>query len=695
MINFKNMIFKNFNLDSKEKEIVEKIVCEKMDLKRCDGIIKTMLSLRLANDSLLSFLCYQLYKVEPEKADLISKELRDDAFEMFETFKIIKDITQLAKSEEAEDIRNMFLALSKDLRVVIIKLSGIMFDIEKLTPPLNTSQKSFVKNVRNIFAPLCERLGLGKMKSNMEDHCLRNEKPKVFNELSSNIVLKKEDNQKQILITKAKLEEMLKELKIEGEIQFRQKHISSVFKKLQVKKVNLGQIYDLIAMRVLVESVDDCYAVFGKIHSIYKPMQGRVKDYIANVKPNGYKSLHTTIIAENNRPIEIQIRTFEMHKFAEFGIAAHWIYKEKRQKTTSLDRKLSWFRDILDNAQELSDGEFIETLKTDLYEGEIFVQSPKGKVIQFPEGAIIIDFAYAIHSDVGNNCVGGKINNKMRPLTTKLKNGDVVEIITNSSSKGPSRDWLKIVKTSFARSRIRNFFKSEMKEENIANGKVMLDEYLHNKKIIPSKVMNEKYVKMLIQKYNMQDLNELYASIGSSAVAVGQVGGRLISYYNKDHDVIKTHQIRNIEIKKRKDGIMIDGASGLLIKYAQCCNPVIGDEIVGYISHGQGVTIHRKSCSNIKYLDSERLICATFENNSTSEFNAVVKGVADDLSTSISKITTTLAETKINIKAFEFKKQDLDLFFQVVVGVKNSDEILKIVKTLEMIKGMKKVYRES
>ncbi len=695
MNQYKNEIYSCFSLTEEEKSLVDQILCEEMNMRRCVYIINYISTLKFDNNSLFSFLLFQLYKVNPQKAESLISSVDEDCREMFESFKLIKDVNNIINSNEAEDIRRMFLVLAKDLRVVIMKLCGVLYDLKIIEIPLSKQEKVFSKNVKEIFAPLAERLGLGNMKSTMEDYCFFHEDPKAFEELSNNVVLKKEDNYKQIELTKSKIKSIMQELKIDGEIQYRQKHISSIFKKIKFRGVTLGQIYDLIAMRVVVDSVEECYAIFGKIHSIYKPMQGRVKDYIANPKPNGYRSLHTTIIVENNRPLEIQIRTKEMHKNSEYGVSAHWIYKEKRKKTNNLDKKLFWLRDIIESSKEMSDEEFINSLKTQLYEGEIYVQTPKGKVLQFPEGSTIIDFAYAIHSDVGNSCVGGKINNIMKPLVTNLKSGDIVEIITNPSSKGPSRDWLSFVRTSSARSKIRQFFKSELKEENILTGKNMLDQALTAKKILPSQVLTEKYIHKILEKYSMENLNELYASIGFPSLNVGQVVGQLITYYNRDHNVFKEKKIKTIQIKNNSDGVNVDGESGLLVKYAHCCNPVVGDEIVGYISHGQGVTIHRATCSNVKYLEEERLVDASWEDKNSNRYDAVIKGIFNEEKCNIAKIINALSDEKILIKAFESKKIDTDYQFQVVVCVKNSGELKKIIVLLENISGMRKVYRNS
>ena len=687
-----NKIFSNFTLSSQKQDLIKEILCEEMNLERCLEIIETIIELRLDEDSLMGFLGYQLFKVLPEKADELAKNFDEDEMKIYDSFKIIRDINNLSKSEEAEDIRKIFLALSKDFRVVIIKLAGILYDVKNLSLPLSEEEKSFVDNVRDIFAPLAERLGLGNMKSTMEDYCFKYDNPQLYKELENNIMLKKEDNLKQIAVTKQKLEEILKELNIKGEITYRQKHISSIFKKIKSKGVNLAQIYDLVAMRVLVETVEECYAVFGKIHSIYKPMQGRVKDYIANPKPNGYQSLHTTIIVENQRPMEIQIRTYEMHRNSEFGIAAHWIYKEKRSKTTALDKKLFWFREIMENAKSMPVEEFVETLKTDLYDGEIFVQTPKGKVLQFPEGSTIIDFAYAIHSDIGNTCVGGKINNKMRPLSTKLKSGDIVEIITNSSSKGPSRDWLNIVRTSSARGKIKQFFKSELKEENIKNGKTSLEQLIQERGYSNSQLLTPDNINEILKKYNMENIEELYAAIGSESLTTGQVVGRLINLHTKKEEINKPKRFDNFKINPEQ-AIIVDGSKDMMIKYAGCCNPIIGDEIVGYISHGQGVTIHRKNCVNLMYLEQERLINAEWESKNDNQFVAVVKVVADKNPTNIVRITSLLADDKIMIKSFESKENQDEFIAGIAILVKNKAEIDKIMKDIEGLKGIHKVYR--
>ena len=544
--------------------------------------------------------------------------------------------------------------------------------------------------VCDIFAALAESLGLSKFKSSFEETTFKLLEPKAYNELKNNALMKVDDNMRLMEFVEKKLQKILDELQIKGEIQKRQKHYYSVYKKIKKKNITLGKVYDLLAMRVIVPSVEDCYSVLGKIHAIYKPIPERVKDYIANPKPNGYQSLHTTIIADNNRPLEIQIRTFDMHKHAEYGIAAHWIYKERRS-SNKFDTKFARIKQILDNSKELSPEEFLETLKTDLYGESIFVQTPKGKVLELPVHSTVIDFAYAIHTEIGNKCVGGKINGKLYPITTELNNGDTVEIITNQNSKGPSRDWLKHIKTSSARSKIRSFFKSEFKEENTKQGKIIFEQALKAKNLNISKQDKENYLKEIASSMMMENIDMLFAEVGGGSLAINSLMGRFMNLYFKDR--AKEIKPSVIEVKKNKDGVLVDGESGLLIRYAGCCTPVMGDDIIGYISRGRGVTIHRKECPNLKYLEKERLIGAKWEDNINSKFVATIKIVAENEPKVVDYVNNVLRNLKITLKAFNYKKVKEEIQFNVILEVNGKEEIDNAINIFEGVKGVKKVYR--
>ena len=683
-------INKNFHLSPHEHKLMEKIVVEEENLDRLNYVIDIMAEYYMENEVLMGYLLFQYYKVFEEDAKNYEKELSNNQHKLYETFKLLRNVNTISKSGEAEDIKRMFVAICQDMRVVIIKFATIDYDLKRVTLPMEEETRKFVKMVADIFAPLAESLGLSKFKNSFEENTFRLLEPKAYNELKNNVLLKTEDNMKQMEIVERKLYKILRELNIDGEIQKRQKHLYSVYKKLKMKNITLGKVYDLLAMRVIVPTVEDCYAVFGKIHSLYKPMAGRVKDYIANPKPNGYQSLHTTIIADNNRPLEIQIRTFDMHKHAEYGIAAHWIYKERRT-SNKFDNKFARIKQILDNSDELSPQEFLETLKSDLYGESIFVQTPKGKVLELPLHSTVIDFAYAIHSEIGNKCVGGKINGKLFPITTELNNGDTVEIITNQNSKGPSRDWLKHVKTSSARSKIRSFFKSEFKEENTRMGKSIFEQALKNKNLNLTKADKDKYLNEIALSLMMETPDMLFAELGGGTLSINSVMGRLLNlYYKENAQEIKTQVI---EVKKSKDGVLIDGDSGLLIRYAGCCSPVIGDDIIGYISRGKGVTIHRKECPNLKYLEKERLVDAKWEDDITAKFVTTIKVVADDDNTSAEYINNIAKNLKIGLRGFSYKKAKNDIIFDIKFEVKGKDELDSVIKTFEGVKGVQKVYR--
>ncbi len=689
----KENISSQMKLTQADKSVIDEILCEEMNLDRAKVVSDMILKMKLDKNSVIAFLTYQLFKVNEEKANQIEAKLNDDCKEMIETYKVIKDINQLTLSEEIEDIKRMFIAMSKDMRVVFIKLAGIYYDISVLSLPLDEKQRRFVQQVKEIHVPLAERLGFDSLKQDLADHVLRLLDPNEYERLREAVSSKYEENEKQLALTKQKIQKILDELKIKGEIVSRQKHISSIYNKLHSKNLRLNQIYDIIAMRVIVNTVEECYAVLGRIHGIYKPMAGRVKDYIANPKPNGYKSLHTTIIVENQHPMEIQIRTYQMHKESEYGgVCAHWLYKEKKSKKNELDSRMTWFRETIENAKNMSNEQFIETLKSDLYDGVIFVQTPKGRVLEFPEGATAIDFAYAIHTDIGNSCVGARINQKMKPIGTPLANGDIVEIITSTQSKGPSRDWLNMVRCTSTKSKIRAFFKTEMKEDNIKIGKSVLSEQIQSKNFSASQLLTENYLKDIFEKYNFEDEDELYAAIGAGSISAGHVVGRLIALYNKDHRVEKISN-NVVKLKKNKEGVLIDGDSGLLVRFAGCCSPIEGDDIIGYISRGKGVTIHRHNCPNIKYLEPERLISAQWQTRDDTSFMASLKVIAEKAENNIAKLTTLITNMKLPIRGFEAKDVGDKFDCLISIEVKNRDELNKVISAIKTIKNVTEVYR--
>ena len=688
----KELIKNNFKLSEEERDAVEEILSYDINYPRIQVISELIVKNKLDKPSILSFITYQLFKIEPEKADELSLKFDNEVREMVKDFKTIKDINKLTLSEEIEDVKRMFLVLGKDLRVVMIKLFGVYYDISILNNPLTPSESIFVKQVKEIHVPLSERLGLDKLKQLLYDNVIRIEFPKEYYNLKERIESKQEENQKQLDLTKSRIEKILQDLNIEGQIVSRIKHISSIFNKLYYKNTELSQIYDILAMRVIVNTVEECYAILGRIHGIYKPMAGRVKDYIANPKPNGYQSLHTTIIVENEHPLEVQIRTVEMNRESEYGVYSHWLYKEKKTKQDAFDKRMTWFRQTIDNAEKMSNEDFIETLKSDLYEGVLVVQTPKGKVLEFPAGSTVIDFAYAIHSQVGNQCVGAKINGKLKPFTTTLNNGDIVEILTSNNSKGPSRDWLKFVKTSSARAKIKAFFKNELKDENIKLGKTMFYQAMQDKGYTTSQLLVDKYIEEILVKYNMETLDELYAAIGSGSLTASQLLSRFINLYTNENKTIP--KLENVvHLKKNKEGVLIDGDSGMMVRFAGCCSPIEGDDIVGYISRGRGVTIHRCNCPNISLLEPERLIEAQWQVKENATFTAIIKVIATKSDNNIGRLTNLITGLKIAIKGFDAKDVGDNFICSLVIDVKNKAELESAINSIRNMKNVTNVYR--
>ena len=513
---------------------------------------------------------------------------------------------------EAENLRKMFFAITKDIRIIMLKIAFIVSNLRNL-PDSEESRQSLARTIFDLYAPLAARLGLSTVKTELENGAFRISEPETYNSIQTEVDHRFHKREPIVNRLTALVQKSMKELGIEGKVYGRKKHIYSIYKKL--KDHSLDQIYDLIAVRAIVKTVPDCYALLGKLHSEVEPIPKRFKDYIAIPKPNGYQSLHTSVKFEGFS-VEIQIRTEDMHSFAEYGVAAHWMYKEKRNKQDNLDVQLAWLRQIMEEAQDSNLDELANSLSQDIYNNEIFVQSPKGKVVYLPTGSTPIDFAYSIHSEVGNKCVGAKVNGKMVPTTSMLANGDVVEIITNPNSKGPSRDWLKICKTSEARSKINSFFKKNMKEENIKLGKTMLENAIKEKGYAVSKLMAKNCLDDVLSSYNLE-LDELYVNIGVNSISAKVIANKLAGVYQKQlkSDMRTTASLENhVTLMTPTDKqINIKGLNNILLGFAGCCHPMYGDDIIGFVSTGRGVIVHRSQCPNVSYFDSSRLIDAEWK----------------------------------------------------------------------------------
>lgn len=555
----------------------------------------------------------ELEKIRAEFKNNIKQVYGEEVLNFLHSLKKLIEIDYQNEQEEAENIRKMFFALAKDIRVIIVKLCFVLAELQVVSKDKTLEEQTKLKSKQTLelFAPLASRLGLSSIKSELEDLAFKNLYPEQYEKISSAVEKKYKEREVIVNHLKDEVRKYMKELGINGEVMGRKKHIFSIYKKLKQKNGNLDKIYDLVAVRAILNSVEDCYALLGKINSQVTPLQNRFKDYIAIPKSNGYQSLHTTVMFEGV-PVEIQIRTKEMHRCAEFGIAAHWMYKEKRTKLDSLDERLGWIREIMEKEKQMTSEELIESLKVDIYDGEIFVQTPKGKVLHLPAESTAIDFAYAIHSDVGNKCIGAKVNGKMQPITKPLENGDIVEIITNPNSKGPSRDWLKIIKTPGARNKILQFFRKEMKDDNIKAGKTMLEQAIKNAGYSVSKITDKKYFETLLEKSCFSTIDEIFASIGYGSSSAKIVAGKLVHIYEADIEKNAKKEIIIHEPSENynphESSVNVKGVNNLLIKFAKCCCPIKGDDIVGFVSHGQGIVVHRRQCPNLSFFDPERLI---------------------------------------------------------------------------------------
>ena len=525
---------------------------------------------------------------------------------------------------QAENLRKMFLAMAKDIRVIIIKLADRLHNMRTLEFMTPAKQQEKARETMDIYAPIAQRLGISKIKTELDDLSLKYWKPDVYYNLVKELNERKTEREEFVQQIVAEVSKHMKNAHIKAKVYGRVKHFFSIYKKMVNQNKTLDQVYDLFAVRIIVDSVKDCYAALGVIHEMYTPIPGRFKDYIAMPKPNMYQSLHTTLMSSVGQPFEIQIRTQEMHKTAEYGIAAHWKYKESNDGRKSVEaqeeEKLSWLRQILEWQRDMSDNrEFLNLIKgdLDLFAEDVYCFTPQGDVKNLPNGSTPIDFAYAIHSAVGNKMVGARVNGKLVNIDYKIQNGDRIEILTSQNSKGPSRDWLNIVKSTQAKNKINQWFKKEFKESNIIKGKEMIASYCKSKSINPSDIMNSRYMEVVQKKYGFRDWDAVLAAIGHGGLKEGQVVNRLMEEYNKEHKQELTDEVvlervaeaakNRVHIAKSKSGIVVKGIDDVAVRFSRCCNPVPGDEIVGFVTRGRGLSIHRTDCVNMIHLtEAER-----------------------------------------------------------------------------------------
>ena len=624
-----------------------------------------------------------------------------------EVLELVEGVTKLdkikfvsAEDEQAENLRKMFFAMAKDYRVIIIKLADRLHNMRTLDALKPEKQIKIATQSLKIYAPLAGRLGLSFVKCELEDLAMRYLYPDDYYELVEFIKTKSKERQQFIEKICDELKAKLQELGIEGEVNGRQKHLYGIYKKMLKQGKNIEQIYDISAVRVIVNEVQDCYTVLGAIHTMWMPLPGRFKDYIAMPKPNGYQSLHTTVITKFKETFEIQIRTYEMHRIAEYGIAAHWKYKEGKTGATKIDDQINWLREVMDTQRESSDShEFLENIEGNVFTDEVYVFTPKGKVLNLPVGSTTVDFAYAIHSAVGNKCIGAKVNGKIVPLNTVLNTGDIVEILTTNSGKGPSRDWIKFVKTASARTKIRQYFKKEMKEENIKRGKDMLEREAKRRGYNLSELLSTAGLNYIMNRYTLSSIDDLYASVGFGGLTTNQIIVKLIDYFKRD--LLSKNPVAEIKTTSTTgksssgNGVLIRGYDDFLVRLSHCCNPVPGDKIVGYVSRGRGVSVHCVDCPNVKNMEPERLIEAKWDDVISQNFLASLKMYCENKGGILAAVTTIISNMKISITG-AFARSDNDngtAEITVMLEVKSTDQVEDVIKKLKTLPEVIDVHR--
>ena len=619
---------------------------------------------------------------------------------------------------QAENLRKMFLAMAKDIRVIIVKLADRLHNMRTLEYMKPEKQREKAKETMDIYAPIAQRLGISKIKIELDDLALKYSNPEVFYDLVKQVNARKTEREAFIKQIVDEVSKHMKNASIEADVYGRVKHFFSIYKKMVNQDKTIDQIYDLFAVRIIVDSVRDCYAALGVIHEMYTPVPGRFKDFIAMPKPNMYQSLHTTLMSSVGQPFEIQIRTKEMHKTAEYGIAAHWKYKEsddgKKSVETKEEEKLSWLRQILEWQTDMSDNkEFMNLLKgdLDLFAEDVYCFTPNGDVKNLPNGSTPIDFAYASHTAVGNKMVGAKVNGKLVSIEYKIQNGDRIEILTSQNSKGPSRDWLNIVKSTQAKNKINNWFKKEFKEENIVRGKELLSSYCRAKSLVLSDLLKPKYMQAVQEKYGFKDWDSTLAALGHGGLKEGQIVNRLVEEYSKDHKKEITDETilekvaeaskNKVHVAKSKSGIVVKGIDDMAVRFSRCCNPVPGDEIVGFITRGRGMSIHRTDCINILHLpDGERarLIPAEWGKpeggSEAASYLAEIKIYSQDRQGLLMDITKVFTEMTIDVKSMNVRtSKQGKATIEAGFIVNGRDELGHVIEKLRQIPGILDIER--
>lgn len=626
---------------------------------------------------------------------------------------LVDGVTKLGRLEfkskveqQVENLRKMFLAMAKDIRVILIKLADRLHNMRTLKYHSVQKQKEIAQETLEIFAPLANRLGIFRIKWELEDLSFRYLHTQQYYDLVEAIALKRREREAQINDVIEQLRQRLEEVGIKADIAGRPKHFYSIYRKMITQNKELSEIYDLTAIRVIVDSVNDCYGALGIIHTLWKPIPGRFKDYIAMPKPNMYQSLHTTLVGAHGEPFEIQIRTWEMHRTAEYGIAAHWKYKEGAKPTANFEQKLSWLRQLLEWQHDSRDaGEFMESLKIDLFADTVFVFTPKGDVVELPAESCLVDFAYRVHTDVGHRCVGAKINGRIVPLDTKLSNGDIVEILTTKTANGPSRDWLSFVKTSQAKNRIRQWFKKEQREENIVRGRESLEREVRKLGLEPAVVLKTERLTAWAKNQNFIGIDDLYAAVGDGALTSNKLLTKFREELSKEErEKLQLTALQQGEGKnssaaygKSSHGVRVKGVDNILVRFSRCCNPLPGDDIIGYITRGRGVSVHRRDCDNLRMHIAEehdRIVEVVWDEQTEATYPVDVQIYGVDRARLVTDIMNAVLDTRTHMLGINARVgKDRIALIQLSIEIRNLGHLDHVLQKIKRVKDVTDVKR--
>lgn len=670
------------------------------------GVAIEVAKLNMDDTSIYSAILHELPKIDEYDEKYIQNNFGEDVLEIIKGANRLCYLNYTSENPiEVEKLRDMFMAIAKDIRVVIVKLADRLYNMKNIKEEDLDTQKLKAKETLAIYAPIAHRLGMSQIKSELEDMSFRILHPYEYQIINHDIDEKKEQRQEYI---QDRINEITSELlknDVKATVFGRPKHFYSIYRKMKDKGYNIDDIYDLLAIRIIVDSIKDCYTALGIVHEMYKPMPGRFKDYIAVPKTNMYQSLHTTVFGENAKPFEIQIRTWDMNRIAEYGVAAHFLYKEKANQMSQTDEKIMWLRQTLEHQKNLENGvESIKDLKIELFGEEVFVFTPKGEIKALPKDSTPVDYAYMIHQKIAEKMIGAKINSKMVPIDTKLNNTDIVEIVTSANSTGPSRDWLKFVKTSNARNKIISFLKKKGKDENIQKGKELFEKELKRQKVPKESLIKDEYISNMVRRCKFNNLDECYENIGFGSISAIVAVRKLIEEYEKDDKnkenidklLITSKEKNELKVKSNVgSGVIVEGIDNCLVKFSKCCNPIPGDDIIGYITYGKGVSIHRKDCKNLKSLNIDsRSINVKWQDKVKIDFIADIKIMSNDRDSLISDVLNKLQELKILVVSINAKKiLEKECIIDLSISIDSSEKLQKVMKELRKIDSVYDVKR--